>query len=93
MDKQDKEIKNNSKSKHYLTAKEIRAIAKANAKEMKRLEDFYNDGVVDDAMAESLLNMIDEVTPTSVSDSIEEAFGNVKERKERLKNMDWGDYI
>jgi replicative DNA helicase len=61
--------------------------------EMKRLEDFYNDGVVDDAMAESLLNMIDEVTPASVSDSIEEAFGNAKERKERLKNMDWGDYI
>lgn len=61
--------------------------------EMERLEDFYNDGVVDDAMAESLLDMIDEVTPASVSDSIEEAFGNAKERKERLKNMDWGDYI
>ena len=29
-------------NKHYLTGKEIKAIAKANAKEMKRLEAFKN---------------------------------------------------
>lgn len=56
MDKQDKEIKNNSKSKHYLTAKEIRAIAKANAKEMKRLEAYKKRKASEEEFLSTLKN-------------------------------------
>ena len=34
--------KKGTESKHYLTGKEIRAIAKANSKEMRRLEKYKN---------------------------------------------------
>ena len=39
-DKKNLEIKENKKSTNYLSGREIRAIAKANAKVMKRLEDY-----------------------------------------------------
>ncbi len=41
MEKQEKKT-NNKGNKHYLTGKEVRAIAKANAKEMKALEKYKN---------------------------------------------------
>ena len=59
----------------------------------KELEDFYNHGVVSDEMADELLANLEEQMPKSVVDSITEAFGNVKETKERLKNLDFDDLL
>ena len=41
-DKKNLEIKESKQSSHYLSGREIRAIAKANAKVMKKLEDYKN---------------------------------------------------
>ena len=41
-DKKNLEIKESKKSSHYLSGREIRAISKANAKVMKKLEDYKN---------------------------------------------------
>ena len=59
----------------------------------KELEDFYNHGVVSDEMADELLANLEEQMPKSVVESITEAFGNVKETKERLKNLDFDDLL
>lgn len=59
----------------------------------KELEDFYNDGVVSDEMADELLANLEEQVPKSVVDSITEAFGDAKETKERLKNLDFDDLL
>ena len=42
MGNKDNNTNKTSSSKHYLTGREIRAIAKANSKEMKRLEAYKN---------------------------------------------------
>lgn len=61
----------------------------------KEIEDFYNEGVLTDEMAEDLLaNFAEqEDMPKSISDSISEAFGNVKDKKERLRNTDIEDLL
>ena len=41
-DKKNLEIQESKKSSHYLSGREIRAISKANAKVMKKLEDYKN---------------------------------------------------
>ena len=56
MENKEKNTKNNSKSKHYLSAKEIRAIAKANAKEMKRLEAYKKRRATEDEFLSELKN-------------------------------------
>lgn len=63
-------------------------------KEMEELENFYNDGVVNDTMAQNLLDNIDEtISNTELTESIEEAFGDIRERKIRLSKMDFGDLL
>lgn len=62
--------------------------------EMRKLEELYNEGVVNDNMAESLLDNIGEtISDIKLTDSIEEAFGNMQETKKRLSNMDFGDLL
>ena len=56
MENKEKNTKNNSKSKHYLSAKEIRAIAKANAKEMNRLEAYKKRRATEDEFLSELKN-------------------------------------
>lgn len=52
----DKKQNRKSKSKNYLTAKEIRAIAKANAKDMKRLEAYKKRRASEDEFLSELKN-------------------------------------
>ena len=44
-------------------------------------------------MADELLANLEEQMPKSVVDSITEAFGDAKETKERLKNLDFDDLL
>lgn len=59
----------------------------------KEIEDFYNDGVVTDDVAEELLEKFSVETKPSLSESINEAFGNAKENKERLSKLDFSDLL
>jgi hypothetical protein len=61
----------------------------------KEIEDFYNDGVLTDEMADDLLSHFAEAeeVPKSLSDSISEAFGEAKDHKERLRNMSFDELI
>jgi hypothetical protein len=59
----------------------------------KEMEEFYNDGVLTDEMADELLANFEEQMPKSVVDSITEAFGDAKETKERLRNLDFDDLL
>jgi hypothetical protein len=62
--------------------------------QLKELENFYNDGIVSDELAEELLNSLQNSgLEEKMIDSITEAFGNAQETKERLKNMSLGDLI
>lgn len=58
----------------------------------QELEDFYNEGVVSDTMTQELLSHFS-AAPASLLTSVEEAFGNAQETKERLKNMSFDDLI
>lgn len=79
----------------YKPIKEFQIVNFVSVDMMKRkeLEDFYNDGVVSDEMADELLSNLEEQMPKSVVDSITEAFGDAKETKERLKNLDFDDLL
>ena len=59
----------------------------------REMEEFYNDGVLTDEMADELLANLEAQMPKTVTDSITEAFGDVKETKERLKNLDFDDLL
>ena len=59
----------------------------------REMEEFYNDGVLTDEMADGLLANLEAQMPKTVTDSITEAFGDVKETKERLKNLDFDDLL
>lgn len=59
----------------------------------REMEEFYNDGVLTDEMADELLANLESQMPKTVTDSITEAFGDVKETKERLKNLDFDDLL
>lgn len=61
----------------------------------KEIEDFYNDGILSDEMADDLLSRFAEAEeiPKSLSDSISEAFGEAKDHKERLRNMSFDELI
>ena len=59
----------------------------------KEIEDFYNDGIVTDDVAEELLEKFSIETKSSLSESINEAFGNAKENKERLSKLDFSDLL
>ena len=59
----------------------------------KEMEEFYNDGIVSDEIADELLANFEEQMPKSVVDSITEAFGDAKETRERLKNLDFDDLL
>lgn len=56
MENKDNNTNKTSASKHYLTGKEIRAIAKANSKEMKRLEAYKNRKASEDEFTSELKN-------------------------------------
>lgn len=59
----------------------------------REMEEFYNDGILTDEMADELLANLEAQMPKTVTDSITEAFGDVKETKERLKNLDFDDLL
>ncbi len=59
----------------------------------REMEEFYNDGILTDEMADELLANLESQMPKTVTDSITEAFGDVKETKERLKNLDFDDLL
>lgn len=59
----------------------------------REMEEFYNDGVLTDEIADELLANLEAQMPKTVTDSITEAFGDVKETKERLKNLDFDDLL
>lgn len=62
--------------------------------EMKELEDFFNTGLVSDTVAENLLNNINEVIDnTSLTNSIEEAFGDIRETKIRLSKKTFEELL
>ncbi len=63
MEKQEKNVKKSDK--HYLSGKEVRAIAKANAKEMKALEKFKNRKAEE---AEFLTQMHDDANILEIDD-------------------------
>ena len=56
MENKDNNTNKTSTSKHYLTGKEIRAIAKANSKEMKRLEAYKNRKAGEEEFVSELKN-------------------------------------
>lgn len=59
----------------------------------KEIEDFYNDGVVTDEVAEELLEKFAVESKQSLTESISEAFGNAQENKERLSKLDFTDLL
>lgn len=59
----------------------------------KEMEEFYNDGILTDELADELLSNLEAQMPKSVSESITEAFGNAQETKERLSKMDFSDLL
>lgn len=59
----------------------------------REMEELYNDGILTDEMADELLANLEAQMPKTVTDSITEAFGDVKETKERLKNLDFDDLL
>ena len=59
----------------------------------REMEDFYNDGILTDELADELLSNLEAQMPKSVSESITEAFGNAQETKERLSKMDFSDLL
>lgn len=59
----------------------------------REMEEFYNDGILTDELADELLSNLEAQMPKSVSESITEAFGNAQETKERLSKMDFSDLL
>lgn len=58
------------------------------------LENFYNDGLISDELEESLINNITpEVVSETLLEEVARAFGDNKERKEKIKNMCWDDLL
>ena len=63
--------------------------------ELRELEDLYNDGVVPDSEVEKLLNTVEEseIQPKTIVESVREAFGNEQERRKRVHESKFGDYL
>lgn len=63
-------------------------------KEMKDLEELYNEGVVPDEMVEQLLsNLEEEAQNTKLLDAVQVAFGNEQERRKQVHDADFDDFL
>lgn len=63
-------------------------------KEMKDLEELYNEGVVPDEMVGQLLsNLEEEAQNTKLLDAVQVAFGNEQERRKQVHDADFDDFL
>ena len=65
------------------------------SQELLELEDLYNDGVVPDSEVEKLLEAVEEnnIQPKTIVESVREAFGNEQERRKRVHESKFEDYL